>query len=128
MLAIGLLISATAAAAEVQWDIVQSLPLEAAPRDLAVTHDGRTLYILTEKGEILIYGADGVFKDKITVGPHADRLKIGQDGELLYIISRENKTVEALRLDFIHKINTIGSPFQGPGDAPVVLAVFSDFQ
>lgn len=122
------LMSAAVAVADVQWDIVNSLTLEAVPRDVAVTFDGRTLYILTEKGDILVYGSDGVFRDKITVGPHADSLKISQNGELLFVISRQNKTVETLQLDFIRSINTVGSPYLGSNDAPVVIAVFSDFQ
>lgn len=114
--------------AEVEWDIVKRLPLKAVPRDVSVTLDGRTLYILTEKGDILVYSTDGVLKDTIKIGPHADSLEIGQDGEVLYVISRQKKTVETLQLDFVHSIDTEGSPFKGPRDAPVVIAVFSDFQ
>jgi hypothetical protein len=114
--------------AEVEWNIVERLPLEAVPRDVSVTPDGRTLYILTEKGDILIYSADGALKDTIKIGPHADSLEIGQEGDVLYVISRQKKTVETVQLDFIRPINTEGSPFKGPQDAPVVVAVFSDFQ
>lgn len=122
------LISTTAAVAEVQWNIVNSLKLDSVPRDVAVTFDGSTLYILTAKGDILVYGSDGVYRDKISVGPHADSLKIGQNGEQLFVISRQHKSVEALQLDFIRNINTAGSPYLGPKDASVVIAVFSDFQ
>ena len=122
------MVSTAAALAEVRWDIVNSLTLDSVPRDVAVTLDGRTLYILTEKGDILVYGSDGVFRDKIPIGPHADSLKIGQDEEQLYVISRRNKTVEAVQLDFIRDIDTAGSPFRGPAGAPVVVAVFGDFQ
>ena len=116
------------ALAEVEWNIENSLTLDSVPRDVAVTLDGRTIYILTENGDILVYGADGTFRDKISIGKHADGLRIGQNGEQLYVISRRNKTVEAVQLNFIRHINTIGSPYQGPEDAPVVIAVFSDFQ
>ena len=128
--AAALLVMATSsgAIAEVEWNVVKSLSLDSAPRDVTVTLDGQTLYILTEKGDILVYGGDGNLKDTISIGPHADSLKIGQNGDVLYVISRKNKTVETVQLDFIRDINTAGSPFQGPEDAPVVIAVFSDFQ
>jgi len=122
------LISAAVALADVQWSILNSLKLDSVPRDVAVTFDGQTLYILTEKGDILVYGSDGLFKDKIAIGPHADSLKIDQNGEQLYVISRQNKTIETVKIDFIQEINTEGSPFKGSKDAAVVIAVFSDFQ
>ena len=117
-----------AALAEVQWDVVQSLSLESVPRDVTVTLDGRTLYILTEEGNILVYDHQGNLKDTIAIGPHADSLKIGQNEDVLYVISRKKKTIETVQLDFIRQINIKGAPYQGPTDAPVVIAVFSDFQ
>jgi hypothetical protein len=36
--------------------------------------------------------------------------------------------VEVIALDFIRKINATGSPSKGRTDAPVTVAVFSDFQ
>lgn len=114
--------------AEVQWEIVNTLKLESAPRDAAVTLDGKTIYVLTEKGEILVYDSDGALKAKISVGPHADSLKVAQDGERLFVLSRAKKTLEVIELDFVRNIDTSGAPFKGPKDAPVVVAVFSDFQ
>jgi hypothetical protein len=123
-----ILVTSAGVMAEVQWDVVKSLSLDSVPRDVTVTLDGQTLYILTDKGDILVYGSDGILKDTINIGPHADSLKIGQDGNVLYVVSREKKTIDTVQLDFIRHINTDGSPFQGPVDAPVVIAVFSDFQ
>ena len=54
--------------------------------------------------------------------------KLGPGGETLILRSGKNKTVELVTLDFIQKINITGSPFKGPQDAPVVIAVFDDFQ
>ena len=122
------LVISAGATAEVQWDVIQSLTLDSTPRDVTVTLDGRTLYILTEKGDILVYDNKGNLKDTISIGPHADSLKIGQNEDVLYVISRKKKTIETVQLVFIRQINIEGAPFQGPADAPVVIAVFSDFQ
>ena len=123
-----LMLMPAAALAEVEWSIINRLNLDSVPQDVAVTLDGQTLYILTEKGDILVYRSDGVLIDKITLGDHADSLKIGQNGEQVFVISRRNKTVQAIQIDFIRTINTVGAPSKGPENAPVVLAVFSDFQ
>ena len=67
-------------------------------------------------------------KDKISVGSHVDGLKVGPEEDILLLTSRKNKTVQILLLDFIQDIDISNSPFKGPADAPVEIAVFSDFQ
>lgn len=116
------------AADSVEWDIQKTLQLEAAPIDVAVTPDGRRIFVLTGGGEILIYSSTAQIEGKINVGPHVDQMKLGPRGESLILSSRANKTVEIVTFDFIQKINVSGSPFRGEQDAPVVIAIFSDFQ
>ena len=112
----------------VEWDVRQLLKTDTPPIDVAVSRNGKWVFVLTAPGNILIYTPDGELKDKIVVGKHIDQIKTGPNEELLLLKSRKNKTVEILVLDFIRDINISGSPFKGPKDAPVVIAVFSDFQ
>ena len=116
------------ASAEVEWHIEKTVKTEAVPVDVAVSSDGRTVFVLTDDGSLLIYDRKGQLKNTIKIGQHVDQIKIGPRGEQLFATSRKNKTVEVIALSFIHEINTAGSPFKGPQDAPVVIAVFSDFQ
>ena len=55
-------------------------------------------------------------------------IDLDPSGERLFATSRQNKTVDIIQLSFIKKINTNGSKFKGPADAPVTIAVFSEFQ
>ena len=114
--------------AEVEWHIENTLKTGAAPTDIVVSADGQKVFVLTNDGNVLIYDRDGQLKDTIKIGPHVDQIRIDPQGEQLFATSRQNKTVEVIELSFIHDINTAGSPFKGPQDAPVVIAVFSDFQ
>ena len=99
-----------------------------APVDMVVSQDGNLTFVLTEKGKILIYDQMGNLTDTIEIGAHVDQIEIGPRGERLLAASRKNKTVEIITLDFIQEINTSGSPYKGPHDAPTVIVVFSDFQ
>jgi hypothetical protein len=92
--------------AAVDWDVKKTLKIEKTPVDVAVSLNGR--YVL--------------------VGNHVDGIKVGPEQDILLLTSRKNKTVEILVLDFIQNIDVSKSPFKGPADAVVAIAVFSDFQ
>ena len=113
--------------ANVEWGLEHTFQMDQPPLDMAVSADGKHIFILTESG-IFVYSQDGKLEDKIDVGYPVDQIKIGPGGKQLFITSRKNKTVQAVTIDFIVDINVLGSPYRGPQDAPVVIAVFSDFQ
>ncbi|MEE4606598.1 MAG: hypothetical protein V2J65_35325 [Desulfobacteraceae bacterium] len=106
----------------------KTLKTEGVPVDVAVSQDGNLTFVLTDSGSVLIYDQMGNLTDTVEVGPYVDQIDIGPRGERLFVTSRKNKTVEIMTLDFIHEINTLGSPTKGPPEAPMVIAVFSDFQ
>jgi hypothetical protein len=114
--------------AEVEWEIQETLKLDSAPLDVAVSVDGKWLFVLTDKGSIVIFSSDGREQDKIDVGDHVDTIEAGPREDILFLKSRKHKTVEVVTLDFIQDINVFGSPYKGPADAPVVIAVFTDFE
>ena len=111
-----------------EWDVYHTLNLEASPVDVAVTYDGRKIFILTDQGEILVYSSSKEPDARINVGKHVDQIKLGPRGDTLILSSGKNKTVQMVTIDFIQTINTAGSPFKGQEDAPIVIAVFDDFQ
>ena len=114
--------------AAVEISVQSTLQTGEPPIDVAVSPDGRLTYVLTDTGKVMIYDTGGNLTDNITVGTHVDQIEIGPGGERLFAASRQNKTVEVIRLDFINDINSEGSFFKGPANAPVTIAVFSEFQ
>ena len=120
--------SVTVGSATVEWEVLNTLKLDAPPLDMAISPDGKTVFVLTHEGNIHIYEVNGRLTDKIEVGEKIDQIKLGPKGTHLFATSRQNKTVKVIALDFIKKISTNGSPYKGLVDAPVVIAVFSDFE
>jgi len=112
----------------VDWDVKKTLKIEKTPVDVAVSLNGRWVFVLTTQGSILIYSGDGRLEDEITVGKHVDGIKVGPEQDILLLSSRKNKTVEILVLDFVQNIDVSNCPSKGPADAAVTIAVFSDFQ
>jgi len=122
------LLTASGVHSAVEWNILNTLKTDSAPLDVTVSQNGKSVFILTEAGDVLIYDQEGNLTDTINVGTHVDQIRIGPRDELLFATSRQNKSVEVIELDYIYAIDTSGSPFKGPQDAPVVITVFSDFQ
>jgi hypothetical protein len=116
------------AMASVEWNIYKTLKLNTQPLDVAVSKNGNSIFVLTKSGKILIYSPDGKLKDTMDVGNHVDQIKSGPTEEWLFLSSFKNKTIEILHVDFVQHIDISGSPFKGLENAPVAIAVFSDFQ
>ena len=114
--------------AEVEWAVKQTLDMKEKPVDVAVSPDWQKLFVLTAEGKVQIYSGNGVLIDTINVGTHVDDITAGPQGSLLILKSSQNKKIQIVSLDFIQNINVSGSPIKGSPDAPVVIAVFSDFE
>lgn len=123
-----LFVNSNFAIAEVEWAIKQTLDMKTTPVDVAVTPDWQKLFILTDDGVVQIYSGNGTLIDSITVGTHVDKITAGPQGNVLILKSAQDKKIQIVTLDFIQQINVSGSPYKGVDDAPVVIAVFSDFE
>jgi hypothetical protein len=112
----------------VEGDVKQTLNLETPPLDLAASLNGQHIYVLTDEGSILIYSVEGELQGKISVGRQVDGIEVGPWEDVILLTSKKNKQVHILLLDFVKDIDLSNSPFKGPADAPVEIAIFSDFQ
>jgi len=114
--------------AEVEWTIQRTFKPKAPPVDMAVSQNGKWIFVLSGQGNISIYSPDGRENGKINIGRHIDKISVGPREDLLLLMSTADRTVEVLAVDFVKQINVSGSPFKGLENAPVVIAVFSEFQ
>ena len=123
-----LVASAGPCRAALEWEILKSLNTGARPVDVAVSADGKSVFVLTDDGVVSIYTGDGALTEKITVGGQAERIAVAPEGDRLYVTQRQGRRVDVIQLDYVRQINLTGAPFKGSEKAPVTIAVFSDFQ
>ncbi|MEN8781384.1 MAG: hypothetical protein ABF292_09735 [Desulfobacterales bacterium] len=108
--------------------VIQTFNLKDPPLDVAFSTSRNKVFILTEEGQIQVYEPNGTLDETMDVGKGFDRFWHIQGSDVLVLSSREKKTVQIIELNFVEQIDTSGSPFRGPENAPVVVAVFSDFE
>ncbi len=120
--------AAPPARAAADWEVTRSLTTGARPIDVVASVDGRSVFVLTDDGVLSVYTPDGVLTDTFHLAKDAERIAVAPDGEHVYVTFRQAKRVDVVQIDFVRDINLIGAPFKGPAQAPVTIAVFSDFQ
>lgn len=114
--------------AEVEQEAVKTLKLEAKPIDVAVSADGKYTFVLAAGGRVLIYDTGGQLKDTIKVSDSVVSIDALPGGNYLLLADNKADTLEILRISFVVDIDISKLPFKGPENAPVVIAVFSDYQ
>ena len=112
----------------VDWDVRATWKIDAKPIDLVHTLDNKKVFILADDGNIHVFSAQGKQLGRIPVDKGVTSIDIEPRGNLVYLINGKDNTFTSMTVSFTATIDVTGSPFLGNEDAPVVLAVFSDFQ
>jgi len=116
------------ALAKIEWEILNKITLDESPKDVAVSNDGTTAYILGSQN-ILIYSMqDNKVTDTIPVSEQFSQLVLASDGERLFLTDSKSKQVSIIKLSPIYEIEIGQSPVIGKKDAPVHVAAFIDYQ
>ena len=116
------------AQAEVVKGQAKTIQLESKPMDMAVSADGKYTFVLAEGGRVLIFDRNGQLQDTLKVSDSAVSIGTSPAGDYLYLADSKANTLEMVQISFVVNIDTSGLPFKGPANAPVVIAVFSDYQ
>jgi hypothetical protein len=113
---------------KLEWGVVREFQLANTPIDIAHSLDGKYIFVLTTESEVLVYDATGILQGTIPVDKGVTSISLDPRAQFLHMSDREKKKSYTLAIDFIVNIKTDTAPTKGKKDAPVTVAVFSDFQ
>ncbi len=96
--------------------------------DTAVSADGQFFYILTDKQELIVRSMNGKSQQSIKVSGNYDIMTTSPKANVVLLTDSAAQVTTVIQIESIHDFNYTSSPFKGPADAAVTVAVFSDFQ
>ena len=112
----------------VDWTVIKQIDVGAKPSDVATTKDGKMVFVLSE-GEILVYSlSENKIIKRIPVDKAFDRITSSGTSDELILTGSTTETMKIIRVDQVYDIDISGLAFKGAADAPVVIAVFDDYQ
>jgi hypothetical protein len=114
--------------AEMSWRVTKEIELKDEPLDMVTALDGKTLFILVP-GEVLIQDMNSAeITQRISVGKEYDRLTYSFRKNSLILSSSSAKTIKVIQLERVFEFDLSGLPHLGLDNAPVTVAVFTDYQ
>lgn len=121
-----LLLLPAVAHASVEWTLKNQINLEASPIEMVSAADGKTVYVLVP-GKILVFSlAENRVVDFMPVDRKYDHFTVAGKGKSFLLSSSKDKSMSVFEMK--RTLDLSGLPYKGPPDAPVVVAVFSDYQ
>jgi len=112
----------------VEWKVMQSWPTENKTLGMVHSLDGKYVYILNDKSQVQIFNREGQLQGSIPIEKTVSAIDISPQGDALYLIDNEKNSFSSVSISFVVKVAAGDSPFEGPANAPVTIAVFTDFE
>ena len=114
--------------AEVEMGDSRTFKLDAKPIDMTTSADGKYTFVLAEGGKVFIIDSSGTVKDSLAVSESVVSIGTSPGGDFLLLADSKSNTLEVVKISFVVDVDISGLPFKGPANAPVVVAVYSDYQ
>ncbi|MFH0784113.1 MAG: thioredoxin domain-containing protein [Pseudomonadota bacterium] len=112
----------------VEWKTMQTWPTPGKTLSMVNSLDGKYVFLLNDKQQVEIFNNQGQLQGSIPVEAGVTSIDIAPQGETLYLINSTTQFFTSVAISFVVDVDITGSPFKGPADAPVTIALFTDFE
>jgi len=112
----------------VDWTSIGQVKLESPPLDVESTPDRDLIFVLVP-GKVVVYDNSANRElNQIPVDQSYNRLTYSTESENLVLTSSVTNELQIIQIDRVYNISVEGSPFLGPENAPITIAVFDDYE
>jgi len=122
------IVSAMPAGAEMQWSVLGTIPLEDTPKDIAISRDGTSAYVLAEQSILLVSLQENKVSDKIPLAEPFERIALSADESSVLLTKPQSRAITVLQIAQVYDIPAGKSPVIGSPKAPVSVVAFLDLQ
>ena len=114
--------------AKVEWEILKNITLDDNPKDITISRDGSTAYILCSKSVQIYSIRANKVTETIPLKDDFSQIAISPDGEQLFLTKATDKQLSIIQISQVYDIEIGTSPVIGKADAPVKVFAFLDYQ
>jgi DNA-binding beta-propeller fold protein YncE len=114
--------------AEIEWDIIDKIPVTCTPLDTAISSDGSVVYILCSKNILLFSTREKKVTDTIPITENFTQMALTSDGKGLLLTDSAKKQLSIMQISEVYNIPVGTSPVIGKKDASVSVFAFMDYQ
>jgi len=119
---------APASFAKIEWEILQNIALDDSPKDITISQDGLTAYILCSKSVKIYSVVSKNVTDSIPLKDEFSQIAISPRGEELFLTKATGNEISIVQISQVYDIPIGKSLIIGKKDAPVSLFAFLDYQ
>ncbi len=119
---------ATVTFAKVEWEILKNITLDDNPKDITISSDGSTAYILCSKSLQIYTTQENKVTQTIPLKDDFSQIAISPDGEKLFLTKDTGKQLSIIQISQVYDIDIGKSLIIGKADAPVSIFAFLDYQ
>jgi len=128
MITLAVLYFSNPALARVELDILKHVTLSENPKDIVLSIDGTTAYILCDKKIILYSINNDKVIESLELKENFSQIALSSNGENLFLTNNEKKQFTIIGISHIFNIPIDNSPIIGNKDAKVNIYAFLDYQ
>ncbi|MCX5901007.1 MAG: thioredoxin domain-containing protein [Proteobacteria bacterium] len=120
--------TAPRAEAKINFEMLKDIQLEDTPKDITLSRDGSTVYILGTKS-IMVYSVpEAKVTDSIPLTKAYSRIALSPDESTFYLTAQDEPQIAVIQYALINTIEVGKSPVIGNVKAPVTVTAFLDYQ
>jgi len=125
---LGVLFLALPAVAKIEWEMLKDISLDDSPKDITITRDGTTAYILGEQSIIMFSLQENKVIETIPLKGNFSGIALAPDEAILFLTNPQSKQISLMQIAQIYEIDAGKSPVIGKAKAPVSIVAFLDYQ
>jgi len=118
----------SSASAKIEWEVLNDIPVAETPKDIALSKDGNTIYILGTENIHIFSLRENKITDTIPIKNTFSEIALSPADDRIFLTHAKNKKVSIIEISEIYDFKIGNSAVIGNRKAKVSVVAFLDYQ